>query len=108
CDRARSPAHKATGPADARVQPIRDGGRADSGHLVGRENQKTTVQTANRKSSQRSGNLGPRSWPLSTCKVLLARHKHILNKICTRTVPSKSDVANLAGISKLQFRSSPH
>jgi hypothetical protein len=31
-DRARSPATKATGPTDARVQTIRDGCRDDSGH----------------------------------------------------------------------------
>jgi transposase-like protein len=30
-DRARSPANKATGPTDARVQTIRDGGCDDSG-----------------------------------------------------------------------------
>ena len=32
CDRARSPANNAAGPADARVQPIRDSDRDDSRH----------------------------------------------------------------------------
>src|SRR5271157_2390402 len=43
-DRSRSPANKATGQADARVQRIRDGGRDDPRHRTGGENQETTVQ----------------------------------------------------------------
>jgi hypothetical protein len=38
-DRAGSPANKATGQADARVQAIRDGGHDDSRHRTGGENQ---------------------------------------------------------------------
>src|SRR6202047_3041949 len=59
-DRARSPANKATGQADARVQAIRDGGRDDPRHRTGGENQETTIQpqTTNRTSNHRSGNLG--------------------------------------------------
>src|SRR5580693_1203665 len=58
-DRARSPANKATGQADARVQAIRDGGRDDPRHRTGGENQETTIQpqTINRTSNDRSGNL---------------------------------------------------
>src|ERR1700726_2568951 len=58
-DRARSPANKATGQADARVQAIRDGGRDDPRHRTGGENQETTIQpqTTNRTSNHRSGNL---------------------------------------------------
>jgi transposase-like protein len=59
-DRARSPANKATGQADPRVQAIRDGGHDDSRYRTGGENQETTVQpqTTNHKSKHDSGNLG--------------------------------------------------
>ena len=58
-NRARSPANKATGQADARVQAIREGSRDDSRHRVSGENQETTIQpqTTNRTSNHRSGNL---------------------------------------------------
>src|SRR5271165_4778964 len=57
--RARSPANKATGQTDARVQAIRDGGPDDPRHRTGGENQETTIQpqTTNRTSNHRSGNL---------------------------------------------------
>src|SRR3984893_15136943 len=58
-DRARSPANKATGQTDARVQAIRDGGPDDPRHRTGGENQETTIQpqTTNRTSNHRSGDL---------------------------------------------------
>jgi hypothetical protein len=46
--KARPPADKAAGPADARVQAIRDGGRGDPGHRVGGENQEKAATAPKR------------------------------------------------------------
>ena len=77
---------KATNPADARIQAIRDGGRNDPRHRTGGENQETTIQpqTTNRKSNHRSGNVGRGLGGLKPGKSF-ARQKHTLNKLCTRT-----------------------
>src|SRR5258707_9204291 len=85
-DRARSPANKATGQADARVQAIRNGGRNDPRHRTGGEKQETTIQpqTTNRKSNHRSGNVGRGLGGLKPGKSF-ARQKNTLNKLCTRT-----------------------
>src|ERR1700719_2221750 len=58
-DRARSPANKATGQADARVQAIRDGGRDDPRHRTGGENQETTIQP---QTINRTSNHAPEIW----------------------------------------------
>src|SRR4029077_8735344 len=80
-DRARSPANKATGQADARVQTIREGGRDDPRHRTGGENQETTIQsqTTNRTSNHRSGNLDRCPGRLKSTKPL-AKQIHTLNK----------------------------
>jgi len=84
--RARSSPDKAANPANARVQAIRDGGRNDSRHRTGGEDQETTIQpqTTYRKSNHRSGNVGRGLGGLKPGKSF-ARQKHTLNKLCTRT-----------------------
>jgi hypothetical protein len=87
CGGARPPADKATNPADARVQALRDRGRDDPRHLSWRRKSRNTNTTSNPSPAKAPPlrKSGPRYWPLKIRKPF-AREKHTLNEICTRTL----------------------